>query len=42
MRRWFRQEYLCSFEETIDAVFLHDDVRAACRDAPPPLFAKAK
>ena len=38
--RYFRQEYLCSFEETVDAVFLHDDIRAACHGAPPPLFVR--
>src|SRR5262249_51047560 len=27
--RWFRQEYLCSFEDTIDAVFSHADIMAA-------------
>ena len=27
--RWFRQEYLCSFEDTIDAVFSAEDIRAA-------------
>jgi hypothetical protein len=33
--RWYRQEYECSFEEVIDAVFGYDDVMAACSDAPP-------
>lgn len=37
--RWFRQEYLCSFEEVVDAVFAEADLRAATEDAPPPLFA---
>jgi hypothetical protein len=36
--RWFRQEYECSFEEVIDAVFAFDDIRAACDDGVPPLF----
>jgi hypothetical protein len=38
--RWYRQEYECSFEEVIDTVFLHDDIRAACvlGEAVPPLF----
>jgi hypothetical protein len=36
--RWFRQEYFCSFEDVIDAVFSHADVRAAVRDDLPPLF----
>ncbi len=29
--RWFRQEYLCSFEETVDAVFSSADIEAACQ-----------
>jgi len=24
--RWFKQEYLCSFEDTVDSVFSHDDI----------------
>ncbi len=36
--RWFRQEYLCSFEDTIDAVFAYADVQAALSDAVKPLF----
>jgi hypothetical protein len=36
--RWFRQEYFCSFEDTIDAVFSHEDILAACSDTAPPLF----
>jgi hypothetical protein len=36
--RWFRQEYLCSFEDTIDAVFAHGDIQAALSDAVQPLF----
>ena len=27
-RRWFRQEYECSFEDTIGAVFQYDDIQA--------------
>lgn len=27
--RWFNQEYMCSFEDSIDAVFSDDDIRAA-------------
>ena len=27
--RWYRQEYECSFEDVIDAVFLHEDIMAA-------------
>lgn len=36
--RWFQQEYMCSFEETIDAVFSHADVMAALSDTVQPLF----
>jgi hypothetical protein len=27
--RWFRQEYLCSWEDTVDAVFRESDIEAA-------------
>ena len=36
--RWFKQEYLCSFEDTIDAVFSDEDIRAAVSGATRPLF----
>ena len=36
--RWFRQEYQCSFEDTIDAVFAHADIHAALSDDVKPLF----
>jgi hypothetical protein len=36
--RWFRQEYLCSFEDTIDAVFSWADIQAALSDDIQPLF----
>jgi hypothetical protein len=36
--RWFRQEFLCSFEDTIDAVFAAEDIRAALSDDVKPLF----
>jgi hypothetical protein len=36
--RWYRQEYLCSFEDTVDAVFLFEDVMAAKDDTVAPLF----
>ncbi len=36
--RWFRQEYECSFEETVDAVFTHADVQAALSDDVRPLL----
>ena len=38
--RWFRQEYLCSFEDTIDAVFSYEDIRAALSDTVKPLFER--
>ena len=28
-QRWYRQEYLCSFEDTVDAVFACADIQAA-------------
>jgi hypothetical protein len=37
--RWYRQEYECSFEETVDQVFSHADVMAAMTDDVRPLFA---
>src|SRR5262245_30555293 len=36
--RWFRQEYLCSFEDTVDAVFAFADIQAALSDEVKPLF----
>jgi Terminase large subunit, T4likevirus-type, N-terminal len=36
--RWFRQEYLCSFEDAIGAVFSYDDIQAALSDDLEPLF----
>jgi hypothetical protein len=36
--RWFRQEFECSFEDTIDAVFRAEDIDAACAGTMPPLF----
>jgi hypothetical protein len=36
--RWFRQEYQCSFEESIDAVFAYADIQAALSDDVKPLF----
>jgi hypothetical protein len=38
--RWYRQEYLCSFEDTIDTVFSAEDIRAALSDDIKPLFAE--
>jgi hypothetical protein len=36
--RWFAQEYLCSFEDTIDAVFANEDIMAALSEDLAPLF----
>jgi hypothetical protein len=36
--RWYRQEYLCSFEDTIDAVFSWADIQAALNNDLQPLF----
>jgi len=36
--RWFRQEYLCSFEDVIDAVFSDTDIFAALSEDVRPLF----
>jgi hypothetical protein len=36
--RWYRQEYFCSFEDTIDAVFSSADIQAALSDDVKPLF----
>jgi hypothetical protein len=38
--RWFRQEYECSFEDVIDAVFTYADIQAALSDDVKPLFAE--
>jgi hypothetical protein len=37
--RVFRQEYMCSFEETEDQVFSYEDVEAALSDEVAPLFS---
>jgi hypothetical protein len=36
--RWYAQEYGCSFEETVDAVFLQSDIEAAFDATSEPLF----
>lgn len=36
--RWFNQEYMCSFEDTIDAVFLQEHIDAAFAGEAQPLF----
>jgi hypothetical protein len=38
--RWYRQEYQCSFEEVIDAVFQHADIQACLSDSVQPLFGE--
>ncbi len=38
-RRVYRQEYECSFEDTDDQVFSHEDVQAAISSEVTPLFA---
>jgi hypothetical protein len=38
--RWYRQEYLCEFNDTIDAVFSYSDIQAALSDDVKPLFAR--
>jgi hypothetical protein len=35
--RWYRQEYECSFEDTVAAVFLSEDIAAMARDDIQPL-----
>jgi hypothetical protein len=36
--RWYRQEYECSFEDTVDAVFRSEDIAAALSDSVKPLI----
>ena len=36
--RWFAQEYQCSFEDTVDAVFASEDIMAALSDDVDPLL----
>jgi hypothetical protein len=38
--RWFRQEYLCSFEEAAGAFFAHEDILAALAGGIAPLTAR--
>ncbi len=38
--RWYRQEYLCSFEETVDQVFSTESVLAAFSSREQPLFGE--
>jgi hypothetical protein len=37
--RWYRQEYQCSFEDMVGAVFSWEDIQAAMSDDVQPLFA---
>jgi hypothetical protein len=39
--RWFNQEYMCSFEDMIGAVFRAEDIDAAFSEDVQPLFAGA-
>jgi hypothetical protein len=36
--RYYAQEYLCSFEDAVDAIFSHTDIHAAMSDDTQPLF----
>jgi hypothetical protein len=36
--RWYDQEYLCDFAETVDSVFSYSDIEAAFTDDVQPLF----
>jgi hypothetical protein len=36
--RWYRQEYFCSFEDSVDAVFSQADINAAMQGEVQPLF----
>jgi hypothetical protein len=38
--RWYRQEYFCEFNDTIDAVFSYADIQAALTDSVKPLFPR--
>lgn len=38
--RWYRQEYQCSFEDTIDAVFAYEDIHALVSADIEPLFGE--
>lgn len=38
--RWYRQEYLTSFEDCVDAVFSYHDIQAALSPDVQPLFAR--
>lgn len=36
--RWYRQEYCCSFEDVVGAVFTHEEIQACMTDDVEPLF----
>jgi len=38
--RWYAQEYRCSFEDTVGAVFAEEDIAAAMSSTIKPLFAR--
>jgi hypothetical protein len=38
--RWYRQEYMCSFEDVVGAVFSWEDIQASITDDVTPLFAQ--
>jgi hypothetical protein len=37
--RWYRQEYMCSFEDMVGAVFSWEDIEASMSDDVKPLFS---
>jgi hypothetical protein len=39
---WFSAEYECTFCDTLDAVFLTEDIEAAISDTVQPLFLEAQ
>ncbi|HZU37927.1 MAG TPA: hypothetical protein VFA18_18540, partial [Gemmataceae bacterium] len=36
--RWFRQEYLVTFEDAVDSLFRYEDIKAAFNTDAEPLF----
>jgi len=40
--RWYRQEYMCSFEDMVGAVFSWEDIEASMSDDVKPLFSAGK
>jgi hypothetical protein len=39
-QRWFSQEYRCTFEEVVGAVFRYEDIQGTIDDELPPFFAE--